>query len=49
MPEQKKYGWVITGQKLLLELKVSTKKINIIESLKKMKLLYEHPGAITGK
>jgi hypothetical protein len=48
MSEQKKYGWVITVQKLLLELKVSTKKINVIESLKKM-LLYEHPRAITGK
>jgi hypothetical protein len=49
MPERKKYGCVITVQKLLLELKVSTKKINVIESLKKMKLLYEHPRAITGK
>jgi hypothetical protein len=30
-----KYGWVITVRKLLLELKVSTKKFDVNESLKK--------------
>jgi hypothetical protein len=34
MPEQKKYVWVITVWKLSLELKVSTKQIDVNESLK---------------
>jgi hypothetical protein len=49
MPEQKKIRLGNYCPKIVVGVEGFYLKNDVIESLKKINLLYEHPGAITGK